>query len=179
MYYETDRLILRVLYESSAPKVLDFYEKNKVIFENVEPERPKNFYTLEYQSALLKCEFDMIVKKQSLRFWIFKKEEPDVIIGTVSFQNIMRSVYQSCLIGYKLDPLYWKQGYAREAIQKAISIVFQELHLHRIEALVLPHNLPSIRLLEHLGFESEGICRSCIFLKQKWTDHLRYSLIEK
>lgn len=179
MYYETDRLILRILYESSAPKVLDFYKKNKVIFENFEPERPENFYTIEYQSALLKCEFDMIIKKHCLRFWIFTKEEPDTIIGTVSFQNIIRSVYQSCQIGYKLDPLYWKHGYARESIRKAISIVFQEFDLHRIEALVLPDNQPSIRLLEHLDFELEGLCHSCIFLKKKWTDHLRYSLIRE
>lgn len=177
MYYETDRLILRILHESSAPQVLDFFEKNKAIFENFEPERPQNFYTLDYQAALLKCEFDLIIKMGTLRFWIFTKEEPEQIIGTVSFQNIVRSVYQSCQIGYKLDPLYWKHGYATEAIAKAISIVFQEFHLHRIEALVLPDNKPSIRLLERLGFQSEGICHSCIFLKKRWTDHLRYSLI--
>ena len=178
MYYETDRLILRILSENSAPQVLDFFEKNKAIFESFEPERPKNFYTLEYQSALLKCEFDLIVKMGTLRFWIFTKEQPQQIIGTVSFQNIIRSVYQSCQIGYKFDPLYWKQGYATEGITKAISIIFQEFHLHRIDALVLPNNKPSIRLLERLGFQAEGLCRSCIFLNNHWTDHLRYSLIQ-
>lgn len=177
MYYETDRLILRILHENSAPQVLDFFQKNKAIFEYYEPERPFNFYTLEYQSALLKCEFKLICKMESLRFWIFSKEDPEQIIGTVSFQNILRSVYQSCLIGYKFDPLYWKHGYATESIIKAISVVFSEFHLHRIEALVLPDNKNSIRLLERLGFELEGLCHSCIFLKKRWTDHLRYSLI--
>lgn len=177
MYYETDRLILRLLHESSAPEVLDFYMRNKNIFEIWEPDRPRNFYTVEYQAALLKCEFELAAKMNAVRFWIFPKTQPDKIIGTVSFQSVMRSVFQSCSIGYKLDSDYWHQGYATEALQAAISIVFREFKLHRIEALVLPENDPSIQLLERLGFVFEGVCHSCIFLHSHWTDHLRYSLI--
>lgn len=177
MYYETDRLILRLLHESSAQEVLNFYLKNKEIFELREPDRPKNFYTREYQAALLKCEFQLAIKMTGVRFWIFQKHAPEQIIGTVSFQDVIRSVYQSCHIGYKLDPDYWHQGYAREAVSKAISVIFEEFDLHRIEALVMPDNQASIRLLTHLGFEEEGICRSCIYLHSRWTDNLRYSLI--
>lgn len=177
MYYETDRLILRLLHERSAPDVLDFYKRNKNVFEIWEPDRPQNFYTVEYQAALLKCEFELAVKMNAVRFWIFSKTQPDKIIGTVSFQNVLRSVFQSCSIGYKLDPDYWHQGYATEALQTAISVVFREFKLHRIEALVLPENEPSIRLLECLGFVCEGICHSCIYLHSHWTDHLQYSLI--
>lgn len=177
LYYETDRLVLRLLHENSAPEVLDFYKRNKNVFEIWEPDRPRNFYTVEYQTALLKCEFELALKMNAVRFWIFSKTQPDKIIGTVSFQNVMRSVFQSCRIGYKLDPDYWHQGYATEALQAAIPVVFREFKLHRIEALVLPENEPSIRLLEHLGFIREGVCHSCIFLHSRWTDHLQYSLI--
>ena len=177
MYYETDRLILRVLHEAYAPKVLDFYMGNKEYFEEWEPDRPPNFYTLEYQAALLKCEFEMAAKMTAVRFWIFRKDAPDTIIGTVSFQNVLRFVYQSCSIGYKLDANNQHQGFATEAIGKALSIIKKELNLHRVEALVLPENHSSIHLLERLGFEKEGICRSCIFLHNNWTDNLRYSLI--
>lgn len=175
--YETERLLLRLLYEDSAKDVLDFYQRNQAIFEHIEPDRPDHFYSLEYQAALLRCEFQLAAKKNGVRFWIFPKNEPQKIIGTVSFQNILRSVYQSCQIGYKFDTGYWHQGFAFESIQKAISIVFQEFGLHRIEALVLPDNAPSIRLLDRLGFEQEGICRSCIYLHSSWADHLRYSFI--
>lgn len=177
MYYETKRLILKLLHENSAPDVLNFYIKNKAVFENIEPDRPQNFYTIDYQSALLRCEFQLALKQHTLRFWVFHKNRPEQIIGTISFQNIVRSVYQSCLIGYKFDSDFWHHGYAAESIEKAVSIVFQEFKLHRIEAFVLPDNLPSIRLLNRLGFEQEGICRSCIYLHSNWADHFRYSLI--
>ena len=175
--YETDRLILRVLHESSAAEVLKFYKKNREIFEIWEPIQSEDFYTVEHQAAILRLEFQLVVKRMAVRFWIFSKDYPDEIVGTVSFQNILRSIYQSGMIGYKLDPFYWKKGYATEALEKAISVVFQEFDLHRIEALVLPQNTASIRLLKRLGFEEEGIRRSCIYLHSKWTDHLQYSLI--
>jgi len=178
MHYETDRLFLKILQSDSVPLVLDFYKKNKAVFEACEPDRPKNFYTKEYLSALMKCEFDLTMKAIAIRFWVFEKDNPDKIIGTISFQDIIRSVYQCCHIGYKFDPDYWHQGYAKESIQKAISVVLKEFHLHRIEALVLPDNLPSIRLLEKLKFQYEGVSRKCIFLHSRWTDHLCYSFIE-
>lgn len=177
LYYETERLILRMLHEDAAKDVLDFYLKNKAVFEMWEPDRPKSFYTVEYQGTLLRCEFQLALKMAAARFWLFEKSNPSQIIGTVSFQNVVRSVYQSCQIGYKLDPAFWHRGYAREGIVKAMSVVLAEFDLHRIEALVLPDNQPSIRLLEKLGFEQEGVCRSCIYLHSRWTDHIRYSYI--
>ena len=177
MYYETERLILRILHENAAAKVLQFYEKNHEVFDAFEPIRPENFYTRACQANILRCEFQLAVKKKAVRFWVFRKQQPQQIIGTVSFQNIQRTVYQSCQIGYKFDPDFWHQGFAYESIEKAVSVIFNDLSLHRIEALVLPDNQPSIRLLRRLGFVEEGLCRSCIFLPSGWTDHLRYSLI--
>ena len=83
----------------------------------------------------------------------------------------------TCTIGYKLDQHYIGQGYALEALEKAIDVVFDELGFHRIEALIHPKNEPSLHLIEKLGFEFEGIAKSCIRLNNKWTDHLRYALI--
>lgn len=102
LYYETERLILRILREDSAPDVLDFYSKNRAVFELWEPDRPQNFYTKEYQATLLQCEFQMTLKMAAVRFWMFEKSDPGKIIGTVSFQNIMRSVYQSARLAISL-----------------------------------------------------------------------------
>lgn len=177
MYYETGRLILRILRQDAAASVLDFYLDNREIFEEFEPDRPENFYTLNYQAALLNCEFNLSIKSSAFRFWVFEKKSPEHIIGTISFHNITRSIYQSCQLGYKFDQQHWHYGYAHESIQKAISLIFEEVKLHRLEAVVLPSNIPSIRLLESLGFQKEGICQSYILLHGRWADHLRYSLI--
>ena len=175
--YETERLALRLLREDYAEPALYFYEKNREVFEAWEPDRPMFFYTRKFQASLLRAEFQMALKGNALRFWIFEKGNPWDIIGTVSFQNIIRSVYQTCQIGYKLDEDFWHRGYAREAIARTLSVALYELDLHRVEALGLPENLSSIRLLQALGFEEEGICQSCIYLHGSWADHLRYSYL--
>lgn len=132
--YETDRLQLRLLDETWAERVLQFYLNGKEVFEAREPDRPTNFYTSDYQTALLHYRSQMTLKMAAVRFWMFEKENPERIIGTISFQNILRSVYQSCQIGYKLDPHYWHHGYAREAVARTLSIVLSEFDLHRVEA---------------------------------------------
>lgn len=177
--YHTQNLILKALAptDENAMAVLEFYERNKDIFEVYEAARPENFYTKAYQKSVLSCEFSMAVKSEMFRFWVYKKENPTKIIGTISFFHFMRCVYQCCETGYKFDSNYWHKGYAKEALQYGISLMFEEENLHRIEAYVMPSNIPSIKLLESLGFIQEGLCRSSICVHGKWEDHLLFSLL--
>ncbi|WP_099467465.1 GNAT family N-acetyltransferase [Konateibacter massiliensis] len=178
-YHETDRLILRILNTGYAQQVLDFYAKNMEIFEPYEPIRPEHFYTKAYQKALLSAEYSSMAKMQSVRFWVFKKEDPDKIIGTVSFSNIQSYIYSSCNIGYKFDKEYHHQGFALEALQKLIKIIFEECELHRINAYILPSNLASKALIERAGFSFEGIARKNIYIQNSWEDHEQYSLLHE
>lgn len=175
--YETNRLLLKILDGSHANDVLRFYLTNREPFEQCEALRPENFYTEDYQRRVLNYEFNMCIKKAGVRFWIYKKTDPLHVIGTVCFRNIMRHVYQSCEIGYKLDMLSWHQGYAFEAVEKCIDIAFYELNLHRICAHIMPDNLASIRLVERIGFEREGIARKSAMVRGVWQDHAVYSIL--
>lgn len=177
--YETGRLSLKILQGSTenARMVLDFFVRNKDTFESHEAMRPENFYTLEYQKTLLNCEFNLCLKLTNIRFWVFLKEQPDRIIGTVSFRDIVRSIFDTCETGYKFDPDYWHRGFAYEALSCGISAMFEDLQLHRIEAYVMPDNIPSIRLLTRLCFQQEGLCRQSIRIQGIWQDHLQFALI--
>ena len=177
LIYETDRLILKVLRPEDAPKVLSFYQKNKDIFEVYEAARPENFYTLKYQKSLLLCEYNYTLQLSAVRFYAFLKENPTQIIGTVCFRDIVHSIYETCEVGYKFEPDFWHQGYATETLLEGIEIMFDDLKLHRIEACVMPKNLPSIRLLESLYFKREGLLRQNALINGQWEDHYLYSLI--
>jgi len=177
MTCDTQRLELKILHEDAASLVLSFYEDNKVTFEPWEPKRAENFYTLSYQKASLAAEYQQMLESKFLRYWLFLKDYPDTIIGSVCYYNILKGAYQSCSLGYKMNQQYGQQGFAFESIQKTISIMFQEYHLHRIEAFIMPNNLPSIKLIEKLNFSYEGISYSYASVKGFWTDHKRYSLI--
>ena len=94
--YETDRLILKLLGEDDAPAVLQFYKQNRNVFEPYETIHPEQFYTVAYQRTLMNCELSLTLKHSLIRFYIFRRENPDEIIGTVCFRNINRSTYYSC-----------------------------------------------------------------------------------
>lgn len=175
--YETERLILKVLNPRDVKKVLQFQIENRELFEKYEPDRPENFYTLSHQESLLRFELKLAMKHSTIRFYVFCKNNPSKIIGTVCFHDIMRTAYSCTEIGYKFATGSQHLGYATEALEKGIQIMFEELHLHRINARVLPENTPSIRLLARLGFQQEGLERESILLHGVWEDHLRFGLV--
>lgn len=175
--YTTDRLSLKILDDAFAQPVLAFFEDNREFFTPYEPDQPEQFYTLDYQEKLLQAEYKLALNGSSVRFWIFIKNHPEQIIGTMCFSHIQPMPFCCCELGYKLDARYLHQGFATEAIKKGLELMFQEFSLHRIQARVLPTNLPSIRLLERLNFQAEGVCRECVFLNKQWKDHFSYSLM--
>ena len=113
----------------------------------------------------------------SIRFYVFLKTNPRIIIGTVCLHDILRMPYCCSEIGYKLDAAFQHQGYAREAVTKVLNIAFTDLSLHRVFARVMPENTPSLRLLEAIGFTCEGTEYACTQIQGKWKDHIRYALL--
>ena len=177
--YETERLYLKVLSRYDARMVLDFYTANAKEFALYEPLKEEDVTNLNYQALMLDFELENYKKNSLLRLYLFEKENPFKIIGTVSFRNISQTFYQCATLGYKMDKDYRRKGYMSEAITKGMEIMDKELHLHRVEAIVLPSNEPSIRLLEKLDFQREGLIRDKVFLNGQWEDHYLYSYIFK
>ena len=179
MEYQTERLILRVLTPDYAKDVCRFVTRNREQFEKYEPFLPANYYTPEHQQTILSAELKLALQSRNIRYYVFLKENPEQIIGTVALHNITTASYSSCEIGYKFDSDYQHKGYAREAVAMTISVAFAALGLHRVYARVMPENTASIKLLKSLLFEGEGLERECIKIQGKWEDHLRFSLLNQ
>lgn len=173
----TNRLILKVLDKSFAPQVLTFYQNNRAQFEAFEPTRPEKFYTLEFQTAFMDYEYQDIIKGKTLRYYIFLKNAPDTIIGSVNFSKITHGPFSRASIGYKLDRQYQGFGYAAESCTAAIEVLFSSYKIHRIDARVAPENIPSIKVLERLGFQYEGIEYKGVEINGSFKDHYRYGLL--
>lgn len=175
--YETERLILKVLNKAHAPLVLDYYLRNKSFLEEWEPVRSKEFYTKEFQERQMDNELSDMESKRTLRLWLFKKEDPSKIIGSIGFNNIVWGAFLSCHLGYKLDKDEVNKGYMTEAVQKGIEIMFNDYGLHRIEANIMPKNKPSLRVAEKLGFYHEGLARKYLKINGRWEDHIHMVLL--
>lgn len=177
--YETQRLLLRILSPEHCHSVLRFYRENHEAFMPFVPFIPENYYTADYQRSVLTLEYNFFLKQKGVRFYIFLKEHPAKIIGTISFMDIKRQYSQSASVGYRFGAKWQHKGLAFESMQKGIQIMFDEEKLHRLEAFVQPENEPSRQLLKRLEFQFEGISYSHTKMLKGWRDMERYSLINK
>lgn len=177
-YYETDRLILKVLNKTYSKEVLDYYVRNKEFLEEWEPAREVEFYTRKYQEKQLDMDSKSVKSGEAFKLWIFKKGE-NKTIGYFAFNNIVRGIFLSCFLGYKLDGDEIRKGYMSEALKKGIDIAFRELGLHRIEANIMPKNKASLALAQKLNFYNEGLARKYLKIDGQWEDHIHMVLLNE
>ncbi len=174
---ETDRLYLKVLGSESSKEVVNYYKRNQDFLKRWESIKRDDFYTLEYHKRLLSIEKDEIEDGKRLKLWIYLKNT-NSIIGYINFGNIIRGSFESSFLGYKLDYKNRNKGYMTEALNHALNYYFNTLKLHRVEVNVMPENLASIKVVQKLGFQKEGLARKYLKINGVWEDHIHYSLIK-
>jgi len=72
----------------------------------------------------------------------------------------------------------WGRGLATDAIRLAVTIAFERLELHRIQAGVYAGNGGSARALLRAGFRPEGVLRSQLIGPEGYEDHCWFGLLE-
>lgn len=82
-------------------------------------------------------------------------------------------------IGYTLHSWSRGKGYATEAAAALCRYLVRELAVHRIEATTHPDNVASIRVLERLGFQAEGIRRESYWVGDLVTDDALFGLLAR
>jgi RimJ/RimL family protein N-acetyltransferase len=83
-------------------------------------------------------------------------------------------------IGWVLNPIYHRQGYATEAATALLRYGFESLQVHRLIATCQPQNRPSWRVMEKLGMQREGHFRKCIPRDETtWWDEYFYAILEE
>lgn len=171
--WTTQRLVLRQLTPADADAVRDYGQRAREFQRPWDPVRPPDYWDVESVAARLGSELDHAGQDRSLALYISRGAAPDVIIGRVALNNIVRGAFQSCSVGYGLEPGATGRGYMTEALTELVRIAFDDLKLHRIEANVIPRNTRSIAVAERCGFEAEGVSPRFLRIAGRWEDHLR------
>lgn len=175
--YHNGDLTLKILNTDATASVLDFYARNRAYFDPYETEKPAQFYTYHFIHALLVAEYNSFLSGKHARYFLFDANIPDQILGTVSFSDIKNGNFNSCTIGYKIDAAFQRKGYGRRMLTQALKCMVTDAHMHRIEAYIAPDNTASIALVKELGFLSEGIAYSYVYINGRRQDYLRYVYI--
>jgi ribosomal-protein-alanine N-acetyltransferase len=150
------RLSIRLIQKNDAKAVYDLFSHSSVCeFYDLLPFKDPNQAVEQIEKWLKNYDQD-----KQIRYAIC---EDNYVIGTCGLYSIYRHQNRANL-GYDLLPSKWNKGYMTEALQMFLQLCFQDWNFHRIQALVLPENTSSVRLLSKFGFTSEGILKDF----EKW-----------
>ena len=97
-------------------------------------------------------------------------------IGEVSLGTVHRGPFQSASIGYWGDRRHAGNGYVPEGVALIIRYGFDDLHLHRLEAAIVPRNAASRRVAAKLGLRDEGTSARFLQINGVYEDHVRYAI---
>ena len=164
---ETERLVLRELRAVDAEslfavlgdeEVVEFYDDE--VFRDISQARDQiEAWAAGYQG------------RRSVR-WGITQVDHDELLGTCGYYGFHR-LHKRAGIGYELARSFWRQGIMTEALSAILAFGFKRVGLNRIEAVVMPENEGSVKLLEGLGFQQEGVLREY----EHWGDKGRVDLM--
>ena len=108
--------------------------------------------------------------------WIIALPDDDRFLGTCTLYDLQPSHLRAA-VGYAVLPAQQGRGIARRAVGLACAWAIGWLDLHRIEADIHPDNLASRRVLEHVGFQREGLLRQRFVTPDEIQDSEIYALL--
>lgn len=147
MEFTTERLFLRPTVETDAPMVLALLNSPKWL----DFIGDRNVKTLEQAKGYIR---DNIISQQERlgysNFTLHLKKDGSKL-GSCGLYD--RAGLEGVDIGFALLPQYEGLGYGREAAQCILAQARDLFKIPYLNAITLPRNMPSRKLLEHLGLK--------------------------
>lgn len=143
-----------------------------------------NFYDSEYPHMVESFDSFLSRLKQvihydpSVELMEIHISDTDELIGVVDIHEIDRfnkRCIVECTIGKKK---YWKKGYGRDAMEKAIAYCFDDLDMNKVTTAAFDFNRRWIRLVENTGFRKEGELREHICKNGEYHDKIMFGLLK-
>lgn len=99
--------------------------------------------------------------------------------GQLNVSSISWGALQSASLGYWVAERFAGRGVTPTAVALATDYCLFDMGLHRIEVCIRPENIPSLRVVEKLGFRYEGLRQRYIYIDNDWRDHLCFALVRE
>ena len=167
---ETERLILTPWTESREDaEGLYAYAKDPDVGPNA---GWKPHESIEESAMIIK---EMFIPETT---WAIREKETGKIVGSIGLMpDRRREDVNSREMGYSLAKDCWGKGYMTEAVNKVVSVCFEDLMLNRVEAGVIPTNVASKNVMKKIGFTYIGTSSSYLKINGIWQPHEIYEKI--
>jgi ribosomal-protein-alanine N-acetyltransferase len=109
--------------------------------------------------------------------WAVEENKSRKVIGMINYHR--RDIREKRVdVGWLMLPQYQGKGYMTEAGRPVLRHLFDDLGVHKVEALIQPANKPSAALAKRLGFRLEGgPIRDRWSVAGEWHSVMLYGLI--
>ena len=166
---ETKRLLLRqttledveaVFAVFSDPKVTQFHNRDRLIY-------------LHEASQIIERRAKGFKSGRGIR-WAIAVRQNNYLIGSCGFTWHRQA--NAAEVGYELSSQYWRQGIMSEALRAILQYGFIDREIQFVIADIMIKNIASKKLLEKLGFQSQGILEKHGFWKAQHHDLERFKM---
>lgn len=146
---ETERLRLRQFENGDLPALYEIMHKPEVMYAW------EHGFTLEETREWLNHQITHF-QLGGFGYMAILLKDTNTLIGQAGLHNTEIEGQPITEIGYIFDDTAWGKGYATEASKAVINFAFGEIGLEKLYATIRPENLPSIKVVERLGFKHES-----------------------
>lgn len=172
---DTERLKLRAIYPADAQEIFELLaDANVAELHELEP-----FVEIGQAHQMIANYTHWFQNNQAVR-WAILRKDTGALIGTCCFDTFHLK-YQSVNLGYNLRFDQWGNGFATEAVRAIVDYAFTHGivgPVNRIQAITVPANGASEKVLTKLGFEKEGLMRKYGYWKNEFRDMNLFSRLQ-
>ncbi len=138
------------------------------------------YYGISYTSlADTQAQMDWYAQLESTGtgiWWAIVSPDNSLFYGAVGLSSL-HAQHKKAELGLWLLPDFWGQGIMPEVVPFVHSYAFEQLGLHRIEAMVEAENNNCKAVMRKLGFTYEGCMRDCEIKDGKFISLEMYALL--
>lgn len=155
----TNRLVLRKMLKTDYKDMFEYACREDVTQYLLWDPHETETYTYKYLQYI-----QTRYRMGEFYDWAVVLKGENKMIGTCGFTRFTLES-NSAEIGYVLNPNYWGNGLATEAVRAVLRFAFMELRINRIEAKYMEGNQRSRRVMEKVGMQYEGTQRESMHVK--------------
>ena len=168
----TNRLLLRQLVSGDAESLFAIRSDDEIMkFLGQEV-----YESLDETKDVIRQMGERYTRKEALR-WCITIQGDDRLIGTCTLFHFDEGFHRA-ETGYELNRAFWGRGIMTEALSAILTFGFNELGLHRVEAVIDIANERSKNLLLKLGFTYEGNLRQRFPFRGQFEDEHYFGLLK-
>lgn len=160
-------------------------EDSKTLFEILSDYETMRYFGIKLATDSVEVSKSIEMRKKGFTEkrgigWIIADKQTDKMLGLINFPFWLRQFFISRL-SYILHKDNWGKGYMNEVLPICLKFGFEKMALHRIEAVIDPGNIASLKLVEKIGFKRECLMleQGYDFIKKKFNDTYLYCLLKR